>query len=707
MVPVARHRQARTLLALAAAILAVAGLVSLLTQSSTSHAATPAHANNGSAPPPPSAVNLDGTWQYRADPRQDGVSLGWPTGDGARGWQAATVPGVYNPNPLPQYFGGSVGWYRRSFTTPSTPTGFGWTLNFGEVRRVAEVWLNGVELGTHSDPYIAFTLPARSLAPPGQSNSLVVRVNNIKGVEPREGWWNWGGITRTVQLIPQGPVVLKNPGLIPQLHCTGPDRCTAAVLFDGWISNQTSLPENPLISVRMKAPHGGAVTVALHSAGTIAPGQTTRLDFTFPVHGTPDLWGPGHPALYASTITTTVGNTIAQSDQMNIGLRTVSVKNGVLLLNDRPIELKGASIEEDFPGVGPALTNADMNTLVSELQQLHADVTRAQYPLNPLLLDKLDAAGIMVWSQAPIYHRDELLQTPAQRAVALSTLTGTILSDRDHPSVITHSVANELTPLPDSTPGTRDYLDAAVNVVHGLDTSVPVSLDLLSYPGYPFQRTYLQFPLLGINNYFGWYAGRRGIHSTASINGLAPFLRTMHARYPAQALVMTEYGSEATIPGPVSVLHSFAFQQRYIEQTMGIVDHLSFMNGSIYWTLREFAVKPHWVGGPGGPGVIGNSIHHKGLITYDGVKKPAFGTLAALYAAMPVYRSGPAGSPSSPGMPVLVGLALSILLLGLLALIGVQVWAFAGIQAAGARRSWPGRVVRWRQQDPAGERLSA
>ena len=101
----------------------------------------------------------------------------------------------------------------------------------------------------------------------------------------------------------------------------------------------------------------------------------------------------------------------------------------------------GQPIHEDVKGRGPALTDADMDAIVAKLRTLHANVTRAHYLLNARLLDRLDRAGIMVWSQAPIYHRDRLLETPAQRAVALSTVRGTVLGARIHPSVITDSVA--------------------------------------------------------------------------------------------------------------------------------------------------------------------------------------------------------------------------------------------------------------------------
>src|SRR5260370_16428088 len=82
---------------------------------------------------------------------------------------------------------------------------------------------------------------------------------------------------------------------------------------------------------------------------------------------------------------------------------------------------------------------------------------------------------------------------------------------------------------------------------------------------------------------------------------LGPYLNEAHARYPNQAMVMTEFGAEANTGGPADVKQTYAFQSQYIQQTLGIVDRLAFMSGSIYWTLRGFAVKPHWDDGPPPP----------------------------------------------------------------------------------------------------------
>ena len=83
--------------------------------------------------------------------------------------------------------------------------------------------------------------------------------------------------------------------------------------------------------------------------------------FDVPVSGDAQLWGPGHPALYGAALDTIAPSGVQQRDSARIGLRTVTVRDGLLELNGKPVELRGASIQEDVDGHGPALTDADVD----------------------------------------------------------------------------------------------------------------------------------------------------------------------------------------------------------------------------------------------------------------------------------------------------------------------------------------------------------
>lgn len=580
------------------------------------------------------AIALSSGWQFLPDPGNQGRDEGWQT-DGApsRHWSSVAIPNTFNPTLSRSGYNGEVGWYKVAFTAPSLNGLTSWWIRFDEVRRNARVWLNGRSIGGNADPYAPFALQASGLRP-GRPNLLVVRVDNIRGRNSwPEDWWNWGGIVRPVTLEPVGRVALADLGVLPELGCNY--RC-GNLLVQGRVQNMTQAPLQPQLAIRVSSP-SGAVQTTVHPLASIRAGASTGVSFRVPVRGTPDLWAPGHPALYRVTVSTMAAGNTEQRDALNVGMRSVSVQNGVLYLNGKRLWLHGAAIHEDMPGHGAALTDADIKAIVSELRAAGANITRAHYLLDDRLLNALDAAGIMVWTQPPIQHADLVLASRAGRAAALTVLKATIAGSRSHASVVVNSVGNELSPTADTTPGTRSYLEQAAALARQLDPVAPVALDTYCYPGFPAQRVYSLFNVIGISSYFGWYKGLPA-HSITDFNQLAPFLQQSHARYPNQALVVAEFGAEGRFDGPASTKGSYAFQRDYLQKTIDVLDGLPFMNGSIYWTLREFAVNPWWTGGAElPPGVGADGIHHKGLLAYGGARKPAFSTAQRLFADPPAF----------------------------------------------------------------------
>jgi Glycosyl hydrolases family 2, TIM barrel domain len=212
-----------------------------------------------------------------------------------------------------------------------------------------------------------------------------------------------------------------------------------------------------------------------------------------------------------------------------------------------------------------------------------------------------------------------------------------VLAARNHPSVITHSVANELWSRPDNRPGvTRLYLETAQEIARDLDPTLPISVDINGRPYHPEQFTYHKFDMLGLNQYFGWYRW------VENFDDLPLYLQEMRDLYPRHALVMTEFGAEARperADDPVDVKGSYAFQTFHIARTLDVADAAP-ISGAIYWTLREFEIFPGWTGGAGQrpPQFRPNTRHQKGLLTYEGEKKPAWYLVRDRFAASPLYR---------------------------------------------------------------------
>ncbi|HWF75341.1 MAG TPA: glycoside hydrolase family 2 TIM barrel-domain containing protein [Solirubrobacteraceae bacterium] len=583
---------------------------------------------------PPGPITLDQGWQYLADPHNIGLADNWAHGGATTfTWGPVTIPNTFNPTISAGADLGSVGWYRIVFRGPPPAGDRGWDVSFQEARRVTDVWLNGRYLGHNSDAYVPFTFPASSLRP-GAPNELIVRVDNrLLPGHMVQDWWNYGGIVRPVTLEPVGRIELTNLGVMPQLGC---HFSCGDLLVVGTLTNHSPASLSPNLAVRVTSP-GGTVATTVNGAGDIAPGYSRRVSFRVPVRGPLDLWGPGHPYLYGVSVTTAAGDRVEQVNRLQVGMRSVHVSRGVLYLNGHRLWLHGASIVDDSAGHGAALTSADIDATVSELKALGANITRAHYLLSDEMLTKLDQAGILVWDQPPVYHYDSVLATASGRAGALRMLEQTILAARSHPSVVINSIGNELSPTPESTPGTLSYLRQAIPLAHRLDPTAPVALDIYCYPGYPLQPIYSKLNVLGINDYFGWYPGQPG-HSTASFAALTPFLTLQHQRYPGQALVVSEFGAEALYNGSPQVKGTYQFQSGYVRSTVDALDALPFMNGSIYWTLREFAVRPGWKGGLTAAAADPSSgLTYKALITYGGLAKPAFAVTRQMFADPPLF----------------------------------------------------------------------
>ncbi len=265
------------------------------------------------------------------------------------------MPGVFDPRALPSLYGGTVRSYRVSFTGPKTPRGFSWRVAFDEVRRGATVFLNGRRIGANRDPYTPFEVDAKGLRP-GKTNLLRVEVDGRKNPKMPEAWWNWIGIVRPVHLVPVGRAHISELGTMSDVRCTGPARgCKASLLIDGQARAHCGRQAHRAAAggpaARARRARRPQDLQAVRARRPPSSGSSSKL----PVPA-PQLWSPESPKLYSAELTLRDGGVVQQVEQRQVGLRSVTVVGGRLRLNNRPIQLRGASIHEDMPGHGAALT---------------------------------------------------------------------------------------------------------------------------------------------------------------------------------------------------------------------------------------------------------------------------------------------------------------------------------------------------------------
>ena len=100
--------------------------------------------------------------------------------------------------------------------------------------------------------------------------------------------------------------------------------------------------------------------------------------------------------------------------------------------------------------------------------------------------------------------------------------------------------------------------------------------------------------------------------------------------------MVTEFGAEANRDGPVEEKGTWAFQQEWVNYLLGTFATKPWLSGAMYWALNEFWVRPSWEGGNPRPTP---PVHQKGLVTYDGVRKPAFTDVQRSYTTTPSSSS--------------------------------------------------------------------
>lgn len=585
---------------------------------------------------------LDGAWLYRPDDSGSGVARRfWRDQASTAGWARVGVPNSYNAGKLSNAsFYGTIGWYRKDFYLPRGPSSPQWVVRFESVNYRAGVWLNGRLLGTHVGAFLPFEFDLTGLR--AGVNRLVVRVENrlgpgdlpagpygTGGTPAVGGWWNYGGILGDVYLRPVQQANLEQVIVRPELPCP---TCAATIIEQALVRNVTGAP----VRVTLRGSFGGRPV--RFGTATIAPGATWTANARLRL-GHPRLWAPGSPTLYRADLTLSGPNGRPLAGYVTyVGIRSIRVAaGGILELNGRQLHLRGIGLQESSAQTGGALSPAQIEGLVTRVRELGADLIRLQYPADPLLEELADRYGILLWSEIPVYQvKPKYLAMASTIALAHAMLTDNILDNENHPSILLWSVGNELATPADASE--TSYIAGAAKLAHKLDPTRPVGLAVMGWPGVPCQPAYAPLDVIGLNEYFGWYDENDG--STADRTGLGPYLDFFRACYPHQAMFVSEFGFEASRPGPVEEYGSYAFQSNSIAYHLGVFAQRPWLAGAVYWALEDFECRPTWAGGnplPSPP------LFQKGLFDVNGNPKPSFAGVQQAYRAtvQVAARAGP------------------------------------------------------------------
>jgi beta-galactosidase/beta-glucuronidase len=555
----------------------------------------------------------------RTDRFGHGAAKGWQAGAFDGGGQVA-VP--YSPNAKAitgmaglKSFRGNIAWYRTTFTVPSDGL---YALRFESINHRSTVWLDGERLGSHKGHYLPFEFRRPLTA--GQTHTLVVRAD-WRGpyAMKRDGWhrtwFNFGGIHREVTIRPVGASEITSPTFRTRLHDG-----VALVDVTAHVRNYGELREVPvtgaLVRGTTRIPLTFPTLAIRHKATKVVHAQAEVRD--------PALWSPDAPNLYDLELSVPGESSYAT----RVGLRELTWDGPRLFLNGQRIFLRGASFHEDVRGRGDALTADDMDALVRDLKSIGANATRSQHPLNPAMLERLDAAGIMVWlGIGPVDAPGAWTsKTPRLQAQGRMRVRKNFFQAQTHPSIIAWNLANEVAGNGHDG-GQPQFIQQMARELHRRDPGRLVGLDVWgAHPPKVAGPMYEDIDAIGLTNYIGWYEDTYlpPAKLAASIRRKVRFFQRV---FPDKVMIVTEFGAEGSARNHPDKPGGLDFQARLMGLHIRTYKRFDGLSGALVWNLRDFAVSPAFAGGSIRKLVKGiritRGLNQKGLLTYAGRPKPA------------------------------------------------------------------------------------
>ncbi len=556
-------------------------------------------------------VSLDGQWEIIVDPYQIGFEGNRRTF--FKNDSSATdfdyveykfeksnylnVPGDWNSQREELFFYEGVVWYKKIFNTTKN-SDLRYFIHFGAANYLTKVYLNGKPLGSHEGGFTPFAFEITQEFTDGK-NELVVAVDNTRKEEYvpnlNTDWWNYGGITRSVNLVETPKVFIKDYAL--QLYDNQSDKISISVELSEPISQNVLLKIEELeIEKKIRTNSKGMGTLILAAK--------------------PQLWSPENPKRY--TVQLGIGEEFL-TDQ--IGFRTIKTKGTKILLNGKSIFLRGVSIHDESPYQGKRIgTHDEAKQLLLWAKEMNCNFIRlAHYPHNEYMVRLADELGFLVWSEIPVYWKIPWKNNHAY-SVAESQLVEMIERDKNRASIIIWSVANETPDIPERSV----FLNKLIDKVHALDATrlVSAALHEIEYNEHTNTKTIKDklvesVDIMSVNNYCGWYEYPK--------NGDCGLLKwsTVYNK----PLIMSEFGGGALkgFHGEKSERWTEEFQAEIYRQNIRMFKNIDFLAGLSPWILKDFRSPRRFFPG------IQDYWNRKGLISNKGIKKAAFHIMQEYY----------------------------------------------------------------------------
>ena len=504
------------------------------------------------------------------------------------------VPGDWNTQD-PQLFlyEGTV-WMKRNFDyTPRE--GQRALLYFGAVNYEAIVYVNGKKAGRHVGGFTPFCYDVTDLVHEG-SNFVIVKIDNKRHRDnvPTQifDWWNYGGITRDVLLVTVPETYIEDYSL--QLLSLEGRKVGFSVKLNKPVAGQQVTLRIPELKIQK--------IVTTDAEGTAFVGMKAK----------PQLWSPETPKLYKVEIAMG-GETIEDE----IGFRMIETRGRQLLLNGKPIFLRGVCSHEETAYTSRRCNSAaDADTLLSWARQLGCNFIRlAHYPHNEHAVREAERQGFLLWSEIPVYWTISW-QNAETYANAERQLTDMVRRDHNRAAIIIWSLANE-TPHSDA----RDaFLSRLAKTARGLDSTRLISMAMevtgaSNYVNRLQDNMNKYVDVVSFNQYIGWY---RDVNDAPKMRWEIPY---------EKPVIISEFGggAKAGYHGDKGQRWTEEFQENLYRENLAMLDKIEGLAGTCPWVLKDFRSPRRPLPG------IQDGFNRKGLFSDKGQRKKAFYVLRDWY----------------------------------------------------------------------------
>ena len=366
---------------------------------------------------------FDSNWQFTRNGKTITVDLphDWDIYDAPDPATGATGTGG-------GWFQGGKGEYRKKFATPK---GELVKLHFEGVYQKAEVFVNGQKAGQHAYGYTPFTIDITPyLFKDKRLNEVTVKVDNSQ--QPNCRWYSGSGIYRHVWLQTMPALHIAENGVFVTTPDVSADQATVQVAVT--VQNEAATEQQATVDVEDQ-----------QQTITLKAGETKTVNFNYTIQH-PHLWSPDDPYLYSANVKLSNINT-KRSTKFGIRSFSFDAEKG-FMLNGQKVLISGACVHHDDGVLGAmAFDDAEIRK-VRQMKEAGFNLIRTSHnPTTRAFLDACDSLGMLVIGEAFDGWRTQ--KNPYDYSTLIDScyredIHAMVQRDRNHPSIISWSIGNEI-----------------------------------------------------------------------------------------------------------------------------------------------------------------------------------------------------------------------------------------------------------------------